>query len=122
MGGLAIRAWMRRCGTTRAARAVTLGTPHCGTRLKSIFPYSAIAPNGMQLAWHSDWLQALAASETDATRRLFRIALSPQDNIAFPQREQTLQGVKPVVLEGLGHLQLSTAPRAIRWVCAELAL
>jgi triacylglycerol esterase/lipase EstA (alpha/beta hydrolase family) len=118
MGGLAIRAWMRRCGTARAARAVTLGTPHAGTRVA--FP--VVPPNGTQMAWQSEWLRVLAASEDDATRSLFRTALSPQDNIVFPQRAQTLQGVTPVVFEGRGHLQMCTSPEVIQWVCTELAL
>jgi hypothetical protein len=64
----------------------------------------------------------LAASETDATRSLFRIALTAQDNIVFPQRAQTLDGVIPVVFEGLGHLQLCTSAAVRAWVCRELAL
>jgi triacylglycerol lipase len=73
------------------------------------------------MAWNSPWLQDLAASESDATRGLFRIALSPQDNIVFAQRAQTLPGVVPVVFEGLGHLQLCSDARVRHWLCAELA-
>jgi triacylglycerol lipase len=116
MGGLAIRAWMRAYGTAQAACAITLGTPHAGTRIKAIAP----TPNAAQMAWQSDWLQALAASENETTRALFRIALSPQDNIVFPQRAQTLPGVAPVIFEGLGHLQLCTEPAVIQWLCSEL--
>jgi hypothetical protein len=118
MGGLAIRAWMRLYGTASVARAITLGTPHVGTQISAL----VTTPNAVQMAWHSAWLKELAASETDATRRLFRIALSPQDNIVFPQRAQTLNGVKPVVFEGLGHLQLCTSAKVRAWVCQELAL
>ncbi len=118
MGGLAIRAWMRRHGTAQVARVITLGTPHVGTRINALVN----TPNARQMAWHSDWLQALAASETQATRSLFRIALSPQDNIVFPQRAQTLQGVTPTVFEGLGHVQLATSAPVRAWVCTELAL
>jgi pimeloyl-ACP methyl ester carboxylesterase len=118
MGGLAIRAWMRRHGTAHAACAITLGTPHAGTRVKA-----AAAPlNALQMAWRSEWLQDLAASESDATRKLFRIALTAQDNIVYPQREQVLQDVTPMVFEGLGHLQLCTSTKVRNWVSAELAL
>jgi hypothetical protein len=79
-------------------------------------------PNATQMAWHSAWLQQLAGSETDALRSLFRIALSPQDNIVFPQRVQTLPGVTPRVFEGLGHLQLCTSAKVRAWVCQELVL
>jgi hypothetical protein len=118
MGGLAIRAWMRRYGNDHVARAITLGTPHVGTQVKAFIA----TPNAVQMAWQSNWLRELAASETDATRSLFRVALSPQDNIVFPQRAQTLPGVVPMVFEGHGHLQLCTSKRVRAWVCQELAL
>jgi pimeloyl-ACP methyl ester carboxylesterase len=118
MGGIAMRAWLRVYGPAHVARAITLGTPHVGTQINAIFS----SPNALQMAWHSDWLKQLAASETDAIRSLFRIGLTPQDNIVFPQRAQTLAGVSPVVFEGLGHLQLCTAPKVRAWVCQELAL
>jgi triacylglycerol lipase len=118
MGGLAIRAWMRRYGTAHAARALTLGTPHAGTQINALVR----TPNAVQMAWHSPWLQELAAAETEATRSLLRIGLSPQDNIVFPQRAQILPGVTPRVFEGLGHLQLCTSQKVRAWVCQELAL
>jgi triacylglycerol esterase/lipase EstA (alpha/beta hydrolase family) len=117
MGGLVIRAWMRRYGSAHAARAITLGTPHQGTQAKALMD----TPNGLQMAWHSAWLQALATSETDATRQLFRIALTPQDNIVYPQREQTLHAVPTTVFEGLGHLQLCSDAKVRQWVCEQLA-
>ena len=64
------------------------------------------------------WLQDLAASESPATRALLRIALTPQDNIVYPQREQVLPGAPVTVFDGLGHLQLCLAPAVIAWVLA----
>jgi triacylglycerol lipase len=118
MGGLAIRAWMRRFGTAQVARAITLGTPHAGTHAKALVSTA----NGVQMGWQSSWLMDLAASETDATRSLLRIALSPQDNIVYPQRAQTLQDVRPTVFEGRGHLQLCTDAGVRLWVCDQLAM
>lgn len=117
MGGLAIRAWMRRYGTAQVARAITLGTPHAGTHAKAMVNTA----NGVQMGWQSDWLKELAASESDATRSLLRIAITPQDNIVYPQRAQTLAGVAPMVFEGRGHLHLCTDPQVRQWVCAQLA-
>ena len=117
MGGLAIRAWMRAHGTARVALAVTLGTPHQGTQVS---PH-ARAPNGKQMVWHSAWLADLAAGESAATRNLFRIALTPQDAIVFPQREQVLAGVAPEVFDGLGHVQLCSNARVMDWVAGQLA-
>jgi len=118
MGGLAIRAWLRRFGADHAARVITLGTPHVGTKINAMLA----TPNALQMAWQSAWLQELAASESAATRNLFCIGLSAQDNIVFPQRAQTLQGVTPTVFQGMGHLQLCTSPEVRQWVCQQLAL
>ncbi len=117
MGGLAIRTWMRAHGTARVARVVTLGTPHAGTLLAK----ATHTPNGKQMAWRSPWLEALAASESPATRALLRIALTPQDNIVFPQRAQVLEGVVPQVFDGLGHVQLCLDSAVVAWTVAQLA-
>jgi triacylglycerol esterase/lipase EstA (alpha/beta hydrolase family) len=116
MGGLAIRAWMRVHGTSRVARVLTLGTPHAGTTLaKGSYP-----TNAKQLLWKSDWLAALSGSESDATRSLIRIALTPQDNIVCPQRPQVLAGITPTVFEGLGHVQMCIDPTVMDWVCQQV--
>lgn len=117
MGGLAIRAWLRAHGTQRAARVLTLGTPHVGTRLAT----HSQTPNGRQMVWHSAWLAELAAAESDAVRSLLRIAITPQDNIVYPQAAQTLEGIPPTVFEGIGHLQMCLDAGVIRWVGAQLA-
>lgn len=116
MGGLAIRAWMRAHGTDRVARIITLGTPHAGTNIDR----HPRTENGKQMLWHSAWLQQLAASESSATRSLMRLALSPQDHIVFPQREQVLEGAPVTVFDGLGHLELACSPSVIRWVLQQL--
>ena len=116
MGGLVVRAWMRACGTGRVQRVITLGTPHQGTRID---PHPQ-TPNGKQMAWHSDWLQTLADSETQATRRLMRIALTPQDSVVYPQLEQRLPDVPVTVFEGLGHLALTQNEQVALWVLSEL--
>jgi hypothetical protein len=72
------------------------------------------------MKWQSAWLKELAASETADTRSLIRIALTPQDNIVYPQRAQTLEGIEPKVFEGIGHLQMCTDSRVIDWIVAEL--
>ena len=116
MGGLAIRAWMRSHGSGRVATAITLGTPNVGTQIAHLTP----TPNGQQMCWHSAWLQELAASETASTRSLMRIALTPQDNIVYPQREQVLEDVPVTVFDGLGHLELCFDKNVIAWVLQQL--
>lgn len=117
MGGLVIRAWMRAHGVDRVARVVTLGSPHVGTQID---PHPKTA-NGKQMAWRSDWLQALAASESSATRQLLRIALTLQDNIVYPQQAQVLEGAQVTVFEGMGHLELCLNRQVIAWLLEQLA-
>lgn len=118
MGGLAIRAWLRAYGTSQASRVLTLGTPHAGTQ---IAPGTNATPNGRQMQWQSNWLHELAASESVGTRALFRLALTTQDNIVFPQRAQVLEGLEPQVFTGIGHLQMCLDPGVIAWVGTQLA-
>ncbi len=116
MGGLATRAWLRAFGSACAARVITLGTPHVGTAIPQHFP----STNGIQMAYGSAWLRELSASESAATRSLFRIAITPQDNIVYPQREQTLAGITPAVFPGIGHLQMCLDAEVIAWVHKQL--
>jgi triacylglycerol lipase len=117
MGGLSIRAWMRACGTERVARVITLGTPHAGTKIAAGSP----THNGRQMRWQSPWIAELSASETQAIVALMRIAITPQDNIVYPQRAQTMTGVTPVIFEGIGHLQMCLDAKVIAWVTQQLA-
>ncbi len=117
MGGLSIRAWMRAYGTQRVARVLTLGTPHAGTRIAS----GTSTPNGRQMQWQSAWLADLNASESDSTRSLIRIALTPQDNIVYPQRAQVLPGLEATVFHGIGHLQMCLDPAVRAWVRDQLS-
>jgi triacylglycerol lipase len=117
MGGLVIRAWMRAHGTQRVARVLTLGTPHAGTQIAP----GTHTPNGQQMGWRSTWLADLGGAETEVTRALIRIALTPQDNIVYPQRDQVLPGVEVTVFEGIGHLQMCLEKPVIDWVQGQLS-
>ena len=117
MGGVAIRAWMRKHGTGKVARVLTLGSPHAGTQID----LRPMTPNGREMLWNSAWLTALTASESDATRALIRVALAAQDNIVYPQRAQVLPGVDTTVFENIAHMQLCLEPEPIAWICAQLA-
>lgn len=116
MGGLAIRAWLRAYGSERVNRVITLGTPHAGTQILR----RSRTLNGQQMIGRSAWLRELDRSETVATRSLMRIALTPQDHIVYPQREQLLAGVPVTVFDGLGHVELCSHPAVIAWVLQQL--
>ena len=57
MGGLALRAWWRRYGAqhAQAPRAITLGSPHQGTRMAAL----GLGVNAAQMRRGSAWLAAL---------------------------------------------------------------
>lgn len=116
MGGLAIRAWMRAEGCARVAQVITLGTPHQGTRLVK----AALTANTAQMVWQSDWLRQLQASETPAARALMHLVLTTDDNIVYPQREQTLVGATVTEFTGHGHLELCLSPQVIAWLLTQL--
>jgi triacylglycerol esterase/lipase EstA (alpha/beta hydrolase family) len=116
MGGLAIRAWLRAHGDSRAAKIITLGTPHQGTQA----PQWLSTPNGEQMAWGSHWLAELAQSETPAIRQRMGLALTQHDNIVYPQREQRLDGARVTEFSAIGHLQMCLDDGVIGWLMHEL--
>ena len=100
MGGLALRAYLRRHGAEAVAAAVTLGTPHRGTRRARL----AWGRNARQMRPGSAWLRRLAADEPETIGRLFTVVLARQDDIVVPSAGQTLPGATTVELDGIGHL------------------
>jgi pimeloyl-ACP methyl ester carboxylesterase len=117
MGGLAARAHLRAYGSARVARVITLGTPHHGTALAGFGP----GLNARQMHRNSDWLAALAASETPAVRALIVSLWSHHDNIVAPQDSARLPGARNVELGGIGHVAIGSHPAALRFVLDEVA-
>ena len=103
MGGLAARAYLRAYGDDAVAKVITLGTPHRGTYLA----WLGLGRNVQQMRLDSDWLQALAKSETVETRRHFTVVFSHDDNVVVPQAFQTLPDAETIDFSGLGHLTLA---------------
>ena len=88
MGGLAARAWLRNDphALARAARLITLGTPHHGTVLANL----GVGANARQMRCSqagepSAWLRALAAGESAAARARMVSIWTYHDNIVAPQ-------------------------------------
>ena len=106
MGGLAARAWMRRHGTRRVARVITLGTPHAGSMLASY----GIGQNARQMQAATDdantWLAQLALSESDAVRALIVSIVTRHDNIIAPQSSPILPGATNIIVDLIGHVAL----------------
>lgn len=106
MGGLAARAWMRRYGSSRLRRLVTLATPHCGTIMAALGHGGNVA----QMRLHSAWLRVLDSSETLSERAKTSCFFSYHDNIVAPQTNATLAGAENVGLHGIGHVRLVYDP------------
>lgn len=109
MGGLAARAYLRAYGSARVAHLITLGTPHAGTRLAARAP----GCNAAQMRSGSSWLDALAASETAATRSMITSLYSHHDNIVAPQTSSVLAGAKNIGIDAVGHVALGANRRVL---------
>jgi len=117
MGGLAVRAWMRKYGHERARRVVTLGTPHRGTFHAGF----ASGRNAEQMQQGSLWIAELESTESPERRALFTCIFSHHDNIVAPHLTAFLEGAKPIPMGGLGHVQLVYSRRVWGVVFEELA-
>jgi triacylglycerol esterase/lipase EstA (alpha/beta hydrolase family) len=124
MGGLVARAWLRKHGTARVARVITLGTPHHGTCLASF----GVGRNAAQMrragtadGLECDWLRELAANEDAAMRALITSIYTHHDNIIAPQTSSVLEGARNIELGGVGHVALGRNRRVLARVMDELA-
>lgn len=128
MGGLVARAWLRRYGSARLARLITLGSPHHGTTLANF----GVGANAAQMrrsraGQQSAWLAQLDADEQQSageagggTRALITSIYSHQDNIVSPQTSSCLAGARLLAVGGVGHVALGSNERVLDAVLAEL--
>ena len=120
MGGLAARAYLRRCIAQHRdaglAKVVTLGTPHHGTVLARL----EWSPNGRQMVPGNAWLARLSADEHGAWPCPFVSLYSLDDNVVVPQRNAYLEGARNLELDGIGHISLPLSRRVIERVRAEI--
>jgi triacylglycerol lipase len=119
MGGLVARAYMRKHGCARVARAITLGSPHHGTVLANL----GKGANSRQMHWHegnpSDWLVRLNREEPAAVRARIVSLYSHHDNIIAPQTSSHLDGAINIEYRGIGHVALALHPLIQARVIAE---
>ncbi|MCV2357133.1 alpha/beta fold hydrolase [Paucibacter sp. B2R-40] len=107
MGGLAVRAWLRRYGVsthgpTRVASVMTLGSPHAGTLMARFSP----AVNARQMRCGSEWLGALARDEKPELAALFTCYFSYFDQVVCPALTAVLPGGRAIEVAGCGHLSM----------------
>lgn len=114
MGGLVIRAYLRRYGPSRVSKALTLGTPHHGSLLAWLAP----GENSRQMRPGDPWLMKLNADLALTTVPL-TVIYSDRDNYVLPHSRQALSGAVNRMFHGKGHLALlfseETAHAVIEW-------
>ncbi len=115
MGGLVARAYLRRFGSGRVAKLVTLGSPHHGSVLAKL----GLGENGRQMVPGSAWLAALNTPGAVPLPQTVSI-YSCHDNYVMPQDSSLLDGAKIVPLAGIGHLEMAFSPEIERLLLAEL--
>ncbi|HEY9108424.1 MAG TPA: permease [Roseateles sp.] len=112
MGGLALRAWWRKHGTSyeEAPRVVTLGSPHQGTRMAAL----GVGINTQQMRLGSAWLGDLPGlPDVDCF-------WTPCDQIVNPAERAILAGARAHRLDGVGHMGLVHSRGA--WQLVQTAL
>ena len=101
MGGLAVRAYLRRHGTARVASVVTLGSPHHGSAHARL----GLGTNAREMEPGSPWLAAVAADERGLGVPFVSI-FSHHDNFVAPQSSAAHPAARNLPLAGVGHLTL----------------
>jgi triacylglycerol esterase/lipase EstA (alpha/beta hydrolase family) len=117
MGGLVTLAYLRRHGTARVRRVVTLGTPWQGSRQARTFPGTSLR----QLRPGNPWLEALDVRAPAGGPPMVSI-WSWHDSMVTPQTSSVLPGATNVALTGIGHNALLGDRRVARRVIAEIAI
>lgn len=115
MGGLVARAYLRRYGTDKVARLMTIGAPHHGSVHAWIFPGTSLS----QLRPGNPWLAELAREPLDPALRFVSL-WSWHDSMVAPQLSSRLPGTIDVPLAGIGHNALLGDPAVFARVIAEI--
>ena len=98
MGGLVARAYLRRYGSARIARVVTIGTPHHGSMMAWFFPGASLE----QMRPGNAWLAALNGTRLDPALRFVSL-WSWHDSMVAPQTSSELPGAVDAAIVGVGH-------------------
>ena len=116
MGGLAIRAYLRKFGDAAIVKVITLATPHHGT----IFGALGAGSNAKQMTVGSRYMRELGEAMSPALARKFVCVASRDDNLIVPRSSPLLPGARQVLLERVGHLALIEDARAWQTLAEEL--
>ena len=112
MGGLVARAYLKRYGSERVDKVITLACGHHGTRIA----YFGLGKNAREMEPGSGWLAALPEPAPVPVVTVW----TAQDNFIAPQTSSRLSGAQDIILTGMGHLSLMFSPRVLDIVLKEL--
>lgn len=101
MGGLVMRAYVRRFGGSRIARLVTIATPHEG----SVLAWLAFGQSMAQLRPGNRWLADLGTPQGDDLPPIVSL-WSWHDSMVAPQTSSRVEFGENVELAGIGHTAL----------------
>lgn len=104
MGGLSVRAWMRKHGAEdRVHHVVTIASPHRGAWLARY----ASSQNAKQIRIGGAWLTALSRNEPPSRYRRFTCFYGHCDNVVFPMELSTLPGADNRHVASAAHIQMA---------------
>jgi triacylglycerol lipase len=112
MGGLVARAYLKRYGSQRIDKVITLACGHHGTRIA----YFGLGKNAREMEPGSVWLAALPEPAPVPVVTVW----SAQDNFIAPQTSSRLCDAQEIVLAGMGHLTFMFSRRVLDIVLKEL--
>ncbi len=115
MGGLVVRAYLRKHGAARLARVLTIAAPHHGSVHAWLFPGMALA----QLRPGNPWLTELANEPIDPALRVVSL-WSWHDSMVAPQTSSRLAGTIDLPIVGVGHNALLGDSRVFAQVLTEI--
>jgi triacylglycerol esterase/lipase EstA (alpha/beta hydrolase family) len=98
MGGLVVRAYIRRYGIAKLARVLTIGAPHHG----SVHAWMMMGTSLGQIRPGNPWLAALNRERLDPALRFVSL-WSWHDSMVAPQTSAELPGAVDMSMIGVGH-------------------
>jgi len=115
MGGLVMRAYLRRYGGAKVARLVTVGTPHEG----SVHAWMAAGTSLSQIRPRSAWLSGLGRPDGDAVPPIVSI-WSWHDSMVAPQTSSQISFGDNIALGGVAHNALLRDPQVFGHLAEEI--
>ena len=115
MGGLVVRAYVRKHGTAKLSRVLTIGAPHHGSMHAWLFFGTSLA----QLRPGNPWLATLNAAALDPVLRFVSL-WSWHDSMVAPQTSSELPGAVDVTTIGVGHNALLADREVLERTHAEI--